>query len=313
LSNPLQPVADLIDASIILVNWNSLELTSLALNSIREHTAGIAYEVFVVDNGTTKDASVKELPRRFPWVTFIFNPENLGFTKANNQAIRRSRGRYVLLLNNDTVQIEDAIGATVRYLDAHPEVGALGIMHRNNDADRTFQESYFPFPDPRSAVLGLLGFEVHLPAQSRQVEQDVDWVCGSYLMMRRECLNQIGPLDERYFIYDEDIDWCFQAHRASWKVRYWPGASMIHLGATASPLMRDKTLVMFRSRLSYLRKNHSATSAFAFYLAMGFRLCLAVGKTALRWTFGRVDSAEFRQKWVRLLSFALLRPGRTGG
>ncbi len=304
---------DSVDASIILVNWNSLDLTSAALESIRTHTAGITYEVFVVDNGTTRDAGVIELPRRFPWVTFIANPANLGFTRANNQAIRPSRGRYVLLLNNDTVQIENAIGASVRYMDAHPGVGALGIMHRNHDADRSFQESYFPFPNPWSTVLGVLGLGGESRVTPREVEQDVDWVCGSYLMMRRECLDRIGPLDERYFIYDEDIDWCLQANRAGWKVRFWPGAAMVHLGSTSSPLMRDKTMVMFRSHLSYLRKNHSAAAALAFYLAMGGRLGLAVGKTALRWSCGRVEGAEIRQKWGRLLSFALLRPGRTGG
>jgi GT2 family glycosyltransferase len=137
-------------------------------------------------------------------------------------------------------------------------------------------------------------------------------VCGSFLLMRRECLEQIGPLDERFFIYDEDIDWCLQANRAGWKVRFWPGASMVHLGAQANPLMRDKKLVMFRSHVSYLRKNHGLAAASAFYLAMGLRLTLAAAKQAVRMLLGRTTRAEFGQRWDRLRHFLALRPGTTG-
>ncbi|MCE9564912.1 MAG: glycosyltransferase family 2 protein [Planctomycetes bacterium] len=300
------------DVSIILVTWNSLEVTAVALESIRVHTVGIAYEVFVVDNGTTKDATVSEIPRRFPWVRFTANPENRGFTKANNQGIREARGRYVLLLNNDTIQTQNAVGEAVRYMDAHSEVGALGIMHRNNDAERTFQSSFHDFPRPWLEVLGLFG--IHGNRRSPEVkEQDVDWVCGSFLLMRREALAQVGELDERYFIYDEDIDWCLQVKRAGWKVRFWPGVSMIHLGAAANSFMRDKTLVMFRSHVSYLRKNHGWFAAAAFYLGMGLRLVLAMWKQGLFWLIGRAKWTDVRQRWQRLKSFVALRPGKVGG
>ena len=305
------PTAEL-DLSIILVTWNSLEITAAALDSIRAHAAGISYEVFAIDNGTTKDDTVAELPRRFPWVRFIANPDNRGFTRANNQGIREARGRYVLLLNNDTVQTENALGESVRYMDAHPEVGALGILHRNNDAEKSFQPSFYEFPRPWREMLGLFGIR-GTPLQPEVKEQDVDWVCGSYLLMRREALNQVGPLDERYFIYDEDIDWCLQAKRAGWKVRYWPGVSMIHLGAAANPFMRDKTLVMFRSHVSYLRKNHGWLAAAGFYLTMGLQLTLAMAKQGLYWMIGRARWADVRQRWQRLRSFLTLRPGKVGG
>ncbi len=131
--------------------------------------------------------------------------------------------------------------------------------------------------------------------------------------MRREVLNQVGPLDERYFIYDEDIDWCLQATRAGWKVRFWPGVSMIHLGAAANPFMRDKTLVMFRSHVSYLRKNHGWLAAAGFYLTMGLKLTLAMAKQGLFWMIGRARWADVRQRWERLRSFLTLRPGKVGG
>jgi GT2 family glycosyltransferase len=304
--------ADPPDLSVVLVTWNALEVTAAAIDSIRAHTAGITYEVFVVDNGTTKDDTVAELPRRFPWVRFIANPDNRGFTRANNQGIREARGRYVVLLNNDTVQTGNALGEAVRYMDARPDVGALGIMHLNNDEGRSFQPSFFDFPRPAADVLGLFR-RPRLPPAPEVRERDVDWVCGSFLLMRRAALEQVGPLDERYFIYDEDVDWCLHARRAGWTVRFWPGASMVHLGSQANPFMRDKTLVMFRSHVSYLRKNHGWPAAAAFYLGMGLKLTLAAAKQVLRLLVGRATREDVRQRWNRLRNFVALRPGKVGG
>jgi GT2 family glycosyltransferase len=303
------------DLSIILVTWNALELTRAALTSIQEQTQGISYEIFVVDNGTTRDETVQALPREFPSIHLIVNRENLGFTKANNQGIRRARGRYVLLLNNDTLQIENALGAAVHYMDEHPDVGALGIMHRNADVARSFQPSCFPFPRPWQEILALVGLRKKIvPAPfDPSLEQDVDWVCGSFLLMRRSCLEQVGELDERFFIYDEDIDWCLRAHRAGWKVRYWPDVSMVHLGSAANPFMRDKTFVMFRSHLSYLAKNHSRFTAGLYYLAMLSRLSMALVKQLIRCLFGAASFTDIRQRWQRQIQFLCLHPGRIGG
>ena len=149
--------ADTPDLSIVLVNWNACEMTSAALESIAAHTRDIRYEIFVIDNGSTRDRSVEELPRRFPSMAFIPNAGNMGFSIANNQGVARARGRYVLLLNNDTIQTENALGAAVRYMDAHAEVGALGILHRNADAQRSEQPSAFGFPRPWREVATLVG------------------------------------------------------------------------------------------------------------------------------------------------------------
>lgn len=304
------------DLSIVLVNWNACEMTSAALESIAAHTRDIRYEIFVIDNGSTRDGSVAELPRRFPSIQFIPNAANMGFSIANNQGIARARGRYILLLNNDTIQTENALGAAVRYMDAHAEVGALGILHRNADPARSAQASAFGFPRPWREVATLMGVrwstDYGAPLRADR-EQDVDWVCGSFLLMRRACLEQIGPLDERFFIYDEDIDWCRRARTAGWKIRFWPGASMVHVGASARPFMKDKTFVHFRSHLSYIRKHHSSLPAALYYLVMVGRLTLATLWQTVRWLGGAASLAEVRERSSRQLQFALLRPGRTGG
>jgi N-acetylglucosaminyl-diphospho-decaprenol L-rhamnosyltransferase len=304
------------DLSIVLVNWNACEMTSAALESIETHTRDISYELFVIDNGSTRDRSVEQLPRRFPSIQFISNSSNMGFSIANNQGIARALGRYVLLLNNDTIQTENALGAAVRYMDAHADIGALGILHRNADAQRSDQASAFAFPRPWREVATLLGVrwstDDGAPFRA-DIEHDVDWVCGSFLLMRRACLEQIGPLDERFFIYDEDIDWCRRARTAGWKIRFWPGASMVHVGASARPFMKDKTFVHFRSHLSYIRKHHSSVPAALYYLVMVGRLTLATLWQTLRWAGGAASLAEVRERSSRQLQFALLRPGRTGG
>jgi GT2 family glycosyltransferase len=299
------------DLSVILINWNSYLVTADALASIREHTAGITYEVFVVDNGTTKDDSPRLIPERFPWARFIANGENLGFTKANNQGIRQARGRYVLLLNNDTLQTENALGEAVRYMDARPEVGALGILHRNHDTERSFQPSFHPFPNPLRDILGMLGVAGSPAPRPAVVEQDVDWVCGSFLMIRRACLEQVGGLDERFFAYDEDIDWCRRARQAGWAVRFWPGASLIHLGSASLPSIKDKTAMIFRSHLTYIRKHHSAALAALYYLAVCVRLTLASCKQVLSWLVGRASLADVRKRFGRQVRFMLLRPAQS--
>ncbi len=304
-----------VDLSIILVTWNALAFTANALESIETFAKGITYEVFVVDNGTTKDDTVKELPKRFPWVHFVANPDNRGFSRANNQGVRKSRGRYIVLLNNDTIQIESALGKAVQYMDANADVGALGITHLNNDASKSFQPSFFEFPKPWGEVRALLGVAGDPPPPKPidyGTEKDVDWVVGSFLLMRRTCYEDVGELDERFFIYDEDVDWCLRARRAGWKVRYWPGAKMIHLGSAARPFMKDKTFVHFRSHLSYFKKNHSFSAAGAYYAAMAARLTLASCKQLGKALIGQAKASDVRERLNRERQFLLLRSGRTG-
>jgi GT2 family glycosyltransferase len=302
--------------SIVTVNWNAGETTASALSSIYEHTRGVTFELIVVDNGSTRDDSATMLPVRFPSITFIANSRNMGFSAANNRGIASTTGRYVLLLNNDTIQTGDAIAAAVRYMDGHPDVGALGIEHRNADAERSVQGSTSAFPEPWRELRWLLGRSSATSDRETtaagDLERDVDWVTGSFLMIRRSCLEDVGLLDERFFVYEEDIDWCRRAWNKGWKVRFWRGASMLHIGAATRPFIRDKTFAHVRTHLTYLRKHHSGAAAALFYGVMVARLAAATSWQMVKWTIGAAPFSHVRERWQRQIDFALLRSGRHG-
>ncbi len=304
------------DLSIVLVNWNALHLTIDALESIAEMTSDVTYEAFVVDNGSTRNQGLDALPTRFPWVTLIANQENVGFGRANNQAFDRAKGRYLLALNTDTIQVENALGEGVRYLDAHPEVGALGVRHLNDDEARSTQASAFRFPRPWQELLGLLGLRTPddptIWPDADGADVDADWLVGSFLMIRRETLDAVGAFDDRFFVYEEDIDWCRRARTADWIMRFRPTLSMIHLGSASAPHIRDKSFMHFRSHLTYLRKHHEPMVATMHYLAMVLRLSLAAGWSGVKWLLGLETGAVFFPRCRRQLEFLLLRPGKRG-
>lgn len=303
------------DLSVIIVNWNTLELTTEAIESIRAHTSGIRYEIILIDNGSRHDASASELPRRFPDVVFVANAENLGFAGANNIGFSRARGRYVLLLNSDTLQLEDALTASVRYMDAHPEVGGLGILHRNHDAELTVQPSFASAPRAGRDILALLGVgEPDRPPDPQMVppEQDVDWLVGSFLLVRRSCLDDVGGLDERFFLYEEDIDWCLRARKRGWRLRFWPGAHFIHLGNGSRQFMRDKTFSHFRSHYTFVAKHHSRPAAWAYYLLLNGRLAAATLWQIAQLAVGRGSSEAVRERLRRQRDFLTLAAGRRG-
>ncbi len=300
--------------SIIVVNWNGLEMTSAALRSLQAHAKDVEYELIVVDNGS-HDGSPAELSRRFPEAKLLANQQNEGFSRACNRAARTAVGDYLLFLNNDTVQIEGALSKAVRYLDERPEVGALGIQHLDSSEGRAWQPSAFRFPRPSSDVLACLGLArlaIKEEGYGRTKTVDVDWVCGSFLLVRRGAWLLVGEFDERFFVYDEDIDWCLRARRAGVVVRYWPEASMVHLGAASGPRLRDKTFMHFRSRMTYFAKNEPPFWPAAFYLAMSTRLTASSLVQVMKLATGRAGVDDVKERLRRLSSFVSLRSTRAG-
>jgi GT2 family glycosyltransferase len=252
--------------SILIVNWNTRELLRDCLNSIYETVEGLAFDVIVVDNNSG-DGSQEMVRQQFPQVQLIENAANVGFARANNQAIAASRGRYVLLLNSDTIVQPGALRAMLTYADGYPDVGVVGAHLLN--ADGSFQASHTRFPTLRREFLILSGlgrllfgrwYPSHSPEQSRAVA-DADYVEGACMLARREAVDQVGGLDEGYFMYAEEVDWCFSMRRAGWRVVYLPQARIVHLGGASSKSNTRREAVLYRSRVRFFRKHYGPVHA----------------------------------------------------
>jgi GT2 family glycosyltransferase len=239
------------DLSIVIVNWNGLAVLRECLNSIFGAAQGIEFEVIVVDNAS-QDDSVAVLQREFPQVVILRNQQNRGFAAANNQAFAVARGRHVLLLNNDTLVLPGAFQKSVKYMDDNPRVGALGC--RVEFPDRSFQTSCFRFTNllelfmVRLLPLGSVGRErLNIGRYwGRQFAQptEVDVVAGCYMLVRREVISTVGGLDEDFFMYGEDEEWCSRIKRAGWRIVYFPAATIIHIHRFSSRQARRAPRVM---------------------------------------------------------------------
>lgn len=243
-------------------------------------------EVVVVDNGSS-DGSAALVERRFSDVTVLALRRNLGFAAANNLGLARCAGRYRLLLNPDCVVHEGALAALVAYADAHPQVGLLGPKLLN--ADGSLQYSCRRFPT-LSALLfrntplgrwfpGNPWAEAYLmAADDHDRPRSVDWLSGACLMARAEAIEEIGLLDERFFMYCEDMDWCYRAHRAGWQVHYLPGARVTHLvGRSSDRRPAAMTVEHHRSMARYVCKHHGPWVAAAVTPLLLARLLAVLG------------------------------------
>lgn len=258
------------DLSIIIVSWNVKNLLRACLRSVHrglESGRGkqLLSQVIVVDN-SSNDGSVEMVKTEFPEVHLIANEENLGFTRGNNQGIAHSDGRYVLLLNPDTEVVGDALGEMVAYMEAHPRVGALGPQLL--DPDGQVQSSRRRFPDLRTAYMESTPLQQWFPNSHvvrryyvldspDDLVQEVDWVVGACLLMRRGALDEVGPLDERFFMYSEELDWCYRVKEAGWQVIYLPAAQVRHHAGKSSEQVLPVRHVQFqRSKVLFFKKHH---------------------------------------------------------
>ena len=275
------------DLSIVIVSWNVRDFLQSCLLSVyppgNHAPAGqsrvsllpfdidsFCIETIVVDNASADD-SVEMVRQAFPQVTLIANADNRGFTGGNNQGIAASRGRYVLLLNPDTEVLDDTLARMVAYMDAHPDAGALGPMLLNPDG--SVQSSRRRLPTPATAFLESTTLQNWFPHhrllrdyyvldKPDDAIAEVDWVQGACLLARREALDQAGLLDDGYFMYSEELDWCRRAKAAGWKVTYYPEARVIHHGGQSSEQVKAFQIIQFnRSKIRYFRKYHGALVA----------------------------------------------------
>ena len=251
--------------SIIIVNYNVKFYLEQCLESVRRASQGLQVEVFVVDNLST-DGSVEYLRERFPEVTFIANKENVGFARANNQAIRLSKGEYVLLLNPDTIVGEDTLARCVTFMDAHPEAGGAGVHMLNIDGSFA-PESRRGLPTPFVAFCKMVGLTKLFPKSrllgryymgylDKNEVNEMEVISGAYMMLRREALDKVGLLDEDFFMYGEDIDLSYRVLQGGYKNYFLPVRMLHYKGESTVKSSYRYAYVFYQAMRLFFRKHY---------------------------------------------------------
>lgn len=251
------------DLTIAIVSYNTRGLLLDCLRSVFEETRAVQCEVIIVDNDS-HDGTVPAVRAQYPGVTVIANPDNRGFSKAVNQALAVSSGRHILLLNSDTRVRDRALDTMVAYLDEHPDVGAVSCKQWTGDGH--LYQSCYPFPSIRDHLRYAWLFRQVAPktqaamAADRAIDctvsQDVDWINGACLMVRRALLEQCGGLDESFFMYFEDVDLCQAIRRRGYRVRHLAEADIVHLIGRSSEGARARLDMEWEfSRIRYIEKH----------------------------------------------------------
>lgn len=251
------------DLSIIILNYNTKDLLLDCVRSIIKNTKGIKYEIIVVDNAS-KDDSVKAISKF--GLRVIKNKENLGFTKGNNVGIKVAQGKYILLLNSDTLILDNVLKNIVDWMDKNPKVGIATCALKNKDGSFQGTGGYFPtllrvfswmtiqdFPYVDTIIKPFQPMREKSFSRNSDFynkERELDWVTGAFLLTRQEVIKDIGGLDEDFFMYGEDVDFCFRAKEKGWEVKYLPYFSIIHYGGASSarefPLLSEyKSMKIF--------------------------------------------------------------------
>lgn len=260
------------DLSIIIVSYNVRELLKDCLISIFDtvNEAAVRYEIIVVDNNS-KDQTAEMVAARFPRVKLIANSHNHGFAAANNQAIRHARGRYLLLLNPDTIIKPFAIEQVLNFINTTPDAGIVGCKLLNSDGSvqpscaafptllSVFSEYFFWYKIfPKSPLWGK-PYMTHLDLNKIQ---EVESIKGAFLMIRRDIIERIGLLDERFFIYSEEVDLCYRVKKAGWKIYYFPEAQIIHLGGQSTKQQNLKMFIeLHKTKCQLIDKHYSRAHA----------------------------------------------------
>ncbi len=290
-----------IDLSIVIVSWNTRDVLLSAVESILREVKGVSYEVLVADNDS-KDGSADAVEAEFPEVEVIRIPRNLGFAGGNNVALRRAQGRYVALLNSDTITHAGAFERMVRYMDEHPEVGGCGPQLLNPDG--TKQNCFHNFPSLTTELVNLsllkILFPRKYPSKRRTYAEpiEVDAVLGACMMVRREAIEKVGLMDEGYFLFLEETDWCARIREAGWKIIHVPDARITHLSGESSKKKAPAQtwIEYYRSLYRFFGKNRGSGQK-AIVVAFRFvKLCVDVVFTATLVAATLGSSAKSRRK-----------------
>jgi len=283
------------DLSVVIVNYNVANFLEQCLNSVFAASQNLGIEVFVVDNNSV-DGSVTLVREKFPTVHLIANTENVGFSKANNQAIHLSQGRYVLLLNPDTVVEQDTFDKCVTYMDAHTKAGGLGVRMLDGKG-RFLPESKRGLPTPAVSFYKIFGLSklfpkskkfgtYHLGFLDEHQTHEVDVLSGAFMLLRSETLAKVGLLDEAFFMYGEDIDLSYRIQLGGYSNIYFPETKIIHYkGESTKKGSLNYVFVFYKAMVIFAKKHFSARYArlfsFAIHLAIYLRASASILKRVL--------------------------------
>lgn len=255
------------DVSIVIVNFNTKQLTIDAIHSVFQSKTGYSYEILLVDNNSS-DGSMEAFKRELPAATIIGNKENVGFAKANNQAIKMAKGRYILLLNSDTIVHEDTLQVMLDFMEANTKVGASGckVVLPDGSLDKACRRG---FPTPEASFYHFSGLAKLFPDNPHfnqyqlghldpDMDYPVDCLVGAFMLLRRDVIEQVGLLDEEFFMYGEDIDWCYRIKEAGWGIHYYPYTSIIHYKGASSRRKPFKIIYEFHRAMILFHRKHFA-------------------------------------------------------
>ncbi|MEM7742794.1 MAG: glycosyltransferase family 2 protein [Pseudomonadota bacterium] len=293
------------DLSIVIVNWNTREMLRDCLDSVFKNLGNLEAEVFVVDNGS-EDGSPQMVSRDFSQVHLIRNVANCGFAAANNQALVLARGEHVLLLNSDTLVRSDVLERSQEYMAANPQVGVMGCRVLNTDGSLQITGSRWPsllnlalLTSGLCKVSGLAFFDRYqMTRWDRTDARPVDVVSGCYMLVRRTAMAEVGLLDETFFFFGEETDWCRRFADAGWALHFAPVGEITHHGGGSVRRLNHRRDVMLTEATVRLHRKHGGriAAALCWTLLAGFNLSRAVYWTAAA---VRSDSARDRARHFR--------------
>jgi N-acetylglucosaminyl-diphospho-decaprenol L-rhamnosyltransferase len=288
-----------VDLTIVVVSWNVRDLLRRCLDSVRPIPNSqypiSSIEIIVIDNAST-DGSAEMVRTEFPDVCLVANAENRGFTAANNQGLALSQGRHLLLLNPDTEIVGDALATMVGYMDDHPQVGALGPQLRYPDG--SLQSSRRRFPTFATALVESTVVQewwgdnpilrrYYMSDAPDDAIQPVDWVVGACLLVRRQAYEQAGGLDEGFFMYSEEMDWCRRIKDAGWEIVYLPTATVVHYEGKSSEQVVPARHIHFQSsKVRYFRKHHGTLQAEALRWFLLGTYVYQMAREGAKWLLG---------------------------
>ncbi|MBI2327793.1 glycosyltransferase family 2 protein [Candidatus Curtissbacteria bacterium] len=258
------------DISVVIVSYNTEELLKDCLNSLKTALRKVKSEVFVVDNNS-QDDTVASIKKDFPWVKLSVNSQNVGFSKANNQSLKKARGKYILVLNPDTQLMSETIGKMINFMENRQDVAVstCRVELPNGQLDRDCRRH---FPTPWRAFSHFSGLakifpkskifdQYYMGYQKDTQDHEIDSCEGAFMMVRRSAIKKVGYFDEDFFFYGEDLDWCWRFKEAGYKVMYTPSAKIIHYKGAASGMKSSSIHLTKATRASKIRAIKESTRA----------------------------------------------------